>query len=298
MPKRCVIVNPKAGSIKGVESELFAQIDRLDPAEIKKTHGNGEAESLARAGVANGCDEIICAGGDGTLNEIINGVAENFGRVQIGIVPLGTGNDFVRSLGTPTTIPEAVDVLLAGETDTVDVIRAKSDQMRYFVNVSAGGFSGLVDEKLTPEMKKTWGPLAYLRSAAAAWPELRGYETFVDIDDERVDETLYNVVIANARYVAGGLPIAPEADMRDGEMDVVLVKARPVTEMMVVGAQMLAGKHLDSSAVIFERAKRVRVESTPGMWFNADGELIGNEPVTFEVMPRALKFVVKRDESK
>lgn len=296
--KRCVIVNPIAGSLKGAESELFAQLDRLAPAEIKKTHGNGEAETLARAAVANGCDEIICAGGDGTLNEIVNGVSGDFDRVRIGIVPLGTGNDFARSLGLPTTISECVDVLLANEAEAVDVIRARSERLRYFVNVSAGGFSGLVDEKLTPDMKKTWGPLAYIRSAAAAFPELRGYRTSVQIDDERVDADLYNVVIANARYVAGGLPIAPEADLRDGKLDVVLVQVRPTTEMMVVVAQILRGTHLDNSAVIFERATRVSVDSTPGMWFNADGELIGNEPITFEVLPGKLQFVVKRDDTK
>lgn len=292
--KRCVIVNPIAGSIKGIESELFAEIDRLDPAEIKKTHGKGEAESIARDAVAHGCDEIICAGGDGTLNEIVNGVSENFDRVRIGIVPLGTGNDFVRSLGLPKEVRENIDIIAAGETRAFDVIRATSESVRHFINVSAGGFSGLVDEKLTPELKETWGPLAYLRGAAAAWPELRGYRTSVEIDQQKVDVDLYNVIIANARYVAGGLPIAPEADPSDGQMDVVLVQARPAAEMMVLMAQILRGKHLDSPAVIFEQARRVRVQSTPGMWFNADGELIGNEPVTFEVLPGALQFVVKR----
>jgi diacylglycerol kinase (ATP) len=291
--KRCVIVNPIAGSIKGCESALFAELGRLDPAEMKLTHGVGEAESHARAAVANGCDEIICAGGDGTLNEVVNGIADARERVRVGLIPLGTGNDFARSLEAPAKISENIDIIAAGATRALDLIRARSENVRYFINVSAGGFSGLVDEKLTPELKKTWGPLAYIRGAAAALSELRGYRTSVQIDDEHLDVDLYNVVIANARYVAGGLPVAPEADVCDGKMDVVLVRVRPAAEMVLLAAQILRGKHLDQDAVIFERASRVRVESAPGMWFNVDGELIGNEPITFEVLPRALQFLVK-----
>ena len=85
--------------------------------------------------------------------------------------------DLCRSIGVPTGLETAIDLIRAGTTRAVDLVRVTSDELRYFVNVSAGGFSGLVDEKLTPEMKKTWGPLAYLRSAAAAWPELRAYRT-------------------------------------------------------------------------------------------------------------------------
>src|SRR2546429_9958549 len=99
-----------------------------------------------------------------------------------------------------------------------------SDQVRHFVNVSSGGFSGVVDEKLTPEMKRTWGPLAYLRSAAAAFSELRGYTTKIAPDDADAFELdLYNVVVANGRYVAGGIPIAPEADVAAGLLDIVLI---------------------------------------------------------------------------
>lgn len=294
--KRWVIVNPTAGSIKGAESELFAQLDRLDPDEMKLSHGCGEAEAHTRAAVENGCDEIICAGGDGTLNEVLNGMAEARDRVRLGLIPLGTGNDFARSLGAPDKIEENIDIIAAGETRALDVIRATSERVRYFLNVSAGGFSGLVGEKLTADVKKTWGPLAYIRGAAAALPELRGYRTAVQIDEQHLDVDLYNVVIANGRYVAGGLPIAPNADPADGLMDVVLVRVRPTTEMVVAVAQILVGKHLEHNAVIFEQAKRVRVESAPGMWFNVDGELIGNEPITFEVLPRALQFLAKAND--
>ena len=91
----------------------------------------------------------------------------------------------------------------------------RSDRIRYFVNVSAGGFSGLVHEKLTPELKRTWGPLAYLRSAAAALPDLHAYRTRVQLGDgEKLNLDLYNMIVANGTYVAGGLPVAPAFERR------------------------------------------------------------------------------------
>jgi diacylglycerol kinase (ATP) len=132
-----------------------------------------------------------------------------------------------------------------------------------------------------------------LRSAAAAFSELRGYATRVELDDaEALELDLYNVVVANGRYVAGGIPIAPEADLTDGLLDIVLIPERGPAELAILAAQILVGKHLSSDAIIFRRAKKVAISSRPGMWFNVDGELIGNEPATFELLPGALRCVV------
>jgi diacylglycerol kinase (ATP) len=166
---------------------------------------------------------------------------------------------------------------------------------RYFVNASSGGFSGVVDEKLSSAIKSSWGPLAYLRSAAAALLELHAYRTTVIFDDaERLMIDLYSIIIANGRFVAAGLPIAPEANVSDGLLDVVLVPKRPAAEMALLIAEMLLGKHLSGGAVIFRRARKISVQSRPGMWFNADGELVGNEPTVFQVLPHALDFVVSK----
>ena len=193
----------------------------------------------------------------------------------------------------PDSIEDCIQILRTGKTRAIDLVRVTSDQVRYFVNVSAGGFSGTVNEKLTPEIKKTWGPLAYLRSAAAALPELRSYRTTIVLDDDPPFEAnLYNAIIANGRFVAGGTEVAPEAVADDGLLDLILVLQKPMSEIALVIAQMLAGKHLGSDAIVFRRAKKILVSSNPGMWFNVDGELVGNEPALFEALPRALRFVV------
>lgn len=269
------------------------RLDRLKPERFCISEQSGDAENFARDSAEQGYELIVSAGGDGTLNEVVNGIAVAGCQAALGIVPLGTGNDFARHLGVPQEVDQAIEQVRGAQTRQIDVVRVTSDLTRYFVNVSSGGFSGLVDEKLTPELKRTWGPLAYVRSAAAAFPELRGYTTYVTLDDaEPLILDLYNVIIANGRYVAGGIPVAPEAEVSDGLLDVVLIPERGKADLALLAAQMLIGKHLSSDAIIFHRAKRVAIKSKPGMWFNVDGELIGNEPATFELLPGALRCVV------
>ena len=294
MGSTCIILNPSAGNVRDLD-DVVARMARLPDAEIRLTNKRGSAARFARTALRKGRELIIAAGGDGTLNEVVNGIGENSGAARVGLIPLGTGNDFARSIGIPADLDAAIDLIRAEQTRAVDLVRVTSDEVRYFVNVSAGGFSGLVNERLTPEMKKTWGPLAYLRSAAAALPELRAYRTTLAFDDEEsLMEELYNVVVANGRYVAGGTLIAPDAVIDDGLLDVVLIPKRPASELALVMAQIALGTHLSSKTIVYRRAAKLTVNSKPGMWFNVDGELVGNEPARFEIVPRALSFIAPK----
>jgi diacylglycerol kinase (ATP) len=295
--KTCIICNPGAGSVDNRE-EIQHQLEAFSGARIDFSGERGEASKLAAAAAEQGFEQIIAAGGDGTLNEVVNGIAGYSDRVQLGLIPLGTGNDFAKMLDLPTGVEACVETLRAGHVRAVDVVRVTAETTRFMVNVSAGGFSGAVNEKLTPEIKASWGPLAYVRCAAEALPELRAYSTEITLDDATTfTENLYNVVIANGRYVAGGTMIAPEASIDDGLIDIVLVPENSATDLALVAAQIAVGRHLGSEGVIFRRAGKVSVRSTPGMWFNVDGELIGNEPATFEVLPRRLQFLVGETSS-
>jgi diacylglycerol kinase (ATP) len=291
-----IIFNPVAGSVGDIQLRL-EQLRRLNAKEVRITQYAGEAQTLARAAIRAGSDYIIAVGGDGTLNEVINGIATSrrASQVYVGVVPVGTANDFARSIGLIGDIDANIDTLRTRKTMTIDLVRMISGRTRYFVNVSAGGFSGVVDEKLTPEIKAAWGPLAYLRSAAAALPEVQAYRTTMIFDDtEELVIDLYNVVVANGQFVGSGLPIAPQAKLSDGLLDVVLVPKRPATEMALLAAEMLLGKHISGNAVPFRRAKKIAVRSRPGMSFNADGELVGNQPAVFQIIPHALDFVVNK----
>jgi len=292
--KSLILVNRSAGSVENLDG-LLKQLGRFRPSDIYVTKRAGEAETKTRKAIRTGYELVVAAGGDGTLNEVINAVAQSkcARQICIGLVPLGTGNDFARMLGLPHKIDENIDILRAGRTALFDLVRVESDRVRYFVNVSAGGFSGAVGQKLTPEIKRTWGPLAYLRSAAAALPKLCAYRATVLFDEhEKESVDLYNVIVANGRFVAGGLPIAPEADPCDGALDVVLIPARQPAELALLAAQILLGNHLNNEAIIFRRAAKVAVKSRPGMSFTVDGEPVGRTPIVFKVVPKAVNFVI------
>jgi len=294
MGKTYIILNPAAGSVNDVDT-LVARIRRIPNAQVFISANAGDAIHATKKALRHGYDMIVAAGGDGTLNEVVNALPESDRKIALGLIPLGTGNDFARTFDIPTDIDDAIAVIAAHHIRPIDLVRFKSDEVRYFVNVSAGGFSGLVGEKLTPEMKKTWGPLAYLRGAAAALPDLRPYRTIVSLDNkESLTLNLYDVVIANGRYVGGGTNIAPEASVDDGMLDVILIREQSPAELAVLAARLALGNHLSTEGVVFRRAKRVTVNAEPRMQFNVDGELVGNEPAEFEVLPRALQFVVPK----
>ncbi len=293
--RTCVIFNPQSGTASSPEA-LAEALAPLGAVTLQPTSAGAHARELALAAIKDGCDLVIAAGGDGTINEVVNGLAQLPGRARLGILPLGTGNDFARSIAMPTELDAAVAALVAGRTEQLDLIKVDSEQVCWFINVSAGGFSGLVDEKLTDELKSTWGPFAYLLAAAGALPELIGYEMTVQFDDEEPQQiSAYNVVVANGRFVAGGLPVAPHAILNDGLAEVVIVPVLPATKIGLLAPQLFLGKHINSDALIVRQVRRFTVDSKPGMWFNVDGELVGNEPARFEVVPRALGVIVGPD---
>ena len=287
-----VVLNPNAGSADDCAA-LRAGVAALGDAEVCTTEGPGDAERLAREAVEAGYEQVIAAGGDGTLNEVVNGLAVDFGAARLGLLPLGTGNDFARSIGVPAELDGALAVLAAGRTAALDVGRAVAATPRHFVNVSAGGFSGVINEKMDAEVKRSWGPLSYLRSAVEAFPELAPFQATLRLDGgETLDVSAYSVVVANARYVAAGIPVAPEARLDDGLLDLMIVPESSVPQLAVLVPLVLLGRHTGSDLAIFRRAAAIELRSEPPMSFNVDGELLPDQPTRFEVLPRALRVVV------
>lgn len=293
--KTCVIVNPAAGSM-GEIADLRERLGRLPDAVVRQTTAPGDAERLAREALEDGASQLVAAGGDGTLNEIVNGLAGDFGQAQLGLIPLGTGNDFSRSVGIPSGkdgIAAAIALLETGAVRAVDVGRAVvGEASRFFLNMSAGGFSGEVSER-AGEAKDRWGPLAYMRAALGSLTDLRSYLTTITVNGaETLHLETYNIVISNGRYVAAGIPAAPEAILDDGVLDVMIYPAASLPQLARLVPMVLLGRHTDSDLLLFRRATRIEVECEPSMAFNADGELLEEGPARFEVLPRALRVVV------
>lgn len=290
--KTCFIVNPNAGNGDEVE-RLRAILEELPGTSVAFSEGPGDAEALAREAVRDGAGLVVAAGGDGTLNEVVNGLAEDFSRVRLGLLPLGTGNDFARSIDVPADLDAALAVLKEGDVRTLDVGRAElGGKCRHFLNMAVGGFSPVVSEK-ADEAKDRWGPLAYLRGAIDALPELRNFRAILTLNGaERIEIETWNVVFSNGRFVASGIQVAPQSLLDDGLLDVMIAPATTLPQLARLVPQILLGRHLESDFLLFRKATCIEITSDPPMAFNVDGEIVGESPAVFEVLPRALKVVV------
>ncbi|HEX6898543.1 MAG TPA: diacylglycerol kinase family protein [Thermoanaerobaculia bacterium] len=290
--KTCVIVNPNAGSVGEIET-LRERLGHLPDTAVRQTEAEGDARRIAAEALESGAGLIVAAGGDGTLNEVLNGLAADFGRARLGLLPLGTGNDFARSINVPADLDGSLAVLAEGRVKPLDVALARfGDHERYFINMSAGGFSSMVSEK-AHEAKDRWGPLAYMRAAIGTLPDLQGFKSVFTVNGvERLEMETYNIIVSNGRFVAAGIPVAPHSRLDDGLLDVMIVPTVTGTQIAVLVPQVLLGRHLDSDLLHFRKATRLEIVSDPPMTFNVDGEVIGDCPVTFEVLPRALEVVV------
>jgi diacylglycerol kinase (ATP) len=291
MPRTLAIFNPHAGTAP-LGSELRRRLE-LRPGLTTASPPAGELADAVRAAVAAGCTRVIAAGGDGTVHAVVNALDGLFDRAALGILPLGTGNDLCRTLGIPTDPAEALVALDAGCERRIDLIRVTAGGRRLWcVNAASGGFSGRLQEALTPEMKAAWGPLAYLRGAAAVLPDLTGYQATLSYDGGPPEHAeALNVIVANGRFAARGWEVAPPADVSDGLLDVVVVRSGDLDDLAAVAAGLLVGDYLSGGQARHRRARSVRIESTPAMWFSVDGELVEPGAAEFAVEPGVLRVV-------
>ncbi|MBZ0114255.1 MAG: diacylglycerol kinase family lipid kinase [Thermoanaerobaculia bacterium] len=287
-----VIANPNAGG-RRVPGNLARRLAEIDSLDLRFTEARGHAVELAAEAGSLGYHRVVAAGGDGTVNEVVNGLMRNEGPRRLGLIPLGTGNDFARSLGLSHHLETALAVLDRPQWKPCDVVSLRgAEDRRYFVNMSAGGASGEVSDHVTTAIKSFWGPLAYLRAALATLPSLEPYQLHLTLDTgEVVSLEALNLVVANARFIAAGVQVAPQAEWGDGLLDIIVFASCTPTRLAMVTACVLAGTHLSDDCVEVSsyRSTTLQVTSEPAMPFNVDGELLAPQSVSFEVVPQALE---------
>lgn len=295
MSRARLIVNPTSGRERATEY-AWAICTRLreqyDTVEIVLTLGDGDARRAGTRAVEDGCSTIFVAGGDGTLNETVNGVAaaDALDRVTFGIVPLGTGNDFAAALGIPLEVEEALQVLLAGRTVAVDLGRVND---RLFLNTSGGGFIAEVSLAVTPGLKTIAGRLAYLVGGAHALLEYEPVRATVIAQpgNVRVGLGLYTFAVCNSRLIGGGRLIAPEAAIDDGMLDVCLIESMSTFEFVGLARKVAGGDHVNDPRVRYLQATSVVVEFDRDIRINTDGEVFEARRCEYSVLPRAATFL-------
>src|SRR5215212_1110187 len=309
-----VIVNPKSasGSTESrwaqIASDLRAHFGAFQVAFTKK-QGNGIL--LAKRGAENGRKFIIACGGDGTINEVANGILESGASVELGVLPSGTGGDFRRTLQMPTGTREAAKNLKTGETKKIDVGRIKFfnhegvEISRYFLNVASFGLSASIIERVKTKNKFDWLPHDLLRGKATF--AVSTLQEVLDLNfvtvrvriDENEEKTLntINFAVANSRFFGGGMKIAPDACINDGFFDIVNIGDMRTAKILLNAYTLYNGSHLNLSEVKHINAKRVEVKSADSnneIHLETDGELPGKLPAIFEIVPEALKVRVPK----
>ena len=292
-----VICNPSSG---GGKCEPDTVREALGGLEIEwiDTEGAGDAQEAAEEWERG---LLIVVGGDGTVNEVVNGLGRaGFPEdVTLAVLPMGTGNDLAATLAIPDGIEEAEEVIRQNRVRVLDVARVRSEGVgeRFFINVATGGYgaetSGLADE----ELKGRWGKLAYLRASLETTQKFDVREVRVTLDDEERTMRAVNVAVGNCRYAGGGWLAAPRANPEDGLLDLVIIEDIGLKEALALAPAALArSDYLGAEGVFSARAKKIQVQTEPGgLDFTADGEVIGDEPVEFEIIPHVLNVIVGPD---
>lgn len=297
-----VIVNPVAGAHSthrkwpGIKSLLKHNGLSFD---YQFTEGRGHGIELARTAAEEGYDYLVAVGGDGTIHEVANGImqSEKARDTPLGIVCTGTGSDLARSVGIPRDPARACSSLTSLRRLIIDIglVRyLKKGQVcqRYFVNSAGIGFDATVVASTERLPKYFGGTIPYLTGLLRSLLSYRNKIVTLKIGEIQEKVRVLSVVVANGGYFGGGMRIAPEAKLDDDLLDVIIVGDFGKLELLSVFSRVYKGTHLTLPKVRLEKGTEVRIESPQKFLLHADGELLGEGPVFFSILPRALSLVV------
>jgi diacylglycerol kinase (ATP) len=257
----------------------------------------GQLSALAAEAVRGGAELLVVVGGDGSVNEVVNGVAEQRG-FELAVIPRGTGWDFVRTFGIPRDLDAAVAVARSGVAREIDLglvsYRAWSgaDARAYFANVASAGISGAIAQRANETSKALGGRISYYWATLAVFVRWQTGELRVSVDEEVRRGKMIDVVVANGRFLGGGMMMCPEAEPDDGLFDALLIGDVTKRDLLFVLPRTYRGKHLPHPRLEPLRGHVVTVQSDEPLPIELDGEQPGTTPARFEVVPRALRLRV------
>jgi len=306
MTDTLVIVNPR--SANGSTGRRWTDIERrlhtaLPAFDVVFTERPNHATELAREGAIDH-QQVIVVGGDGTINEVVNGLMADDRPVHpdlvLAIVPRGTGADFVRTMGIPHDLDAAVQRLATGTPREVDVCKARyrgpdgSERLRYFINEASVGMGAVVCQEVNRGSKRLGGRLSFLRGILFATFRYRSQPVLFSVDGGPAEEVLLNNAwIANGRYSGGGICSAPRAQPDDGLLDVVRIPDLGLWGNVSNMPRLRSGAFVDHPKVTYVTARHVelRPAGPVAVSIETEGEPIGSIPATFEVLEQRLKVL-------
>jgi diacylglycerol kinase (ATP) len=269
-----------------------------------ETRASDDATQLAFE-AAQRATVVAAAGGDGTLGEVVNGLmqakAAGYNGARLGLLPLGTGNDFSRCLGTGTDLKAAVEALLSGAPRAVDLgqVCFSNSEPRWFINIAGCGFDALVAQRVNDfRNRRFWrhvrGMPAYLSAVLQELAALRAASLQMRFDSEAHAQRALLCAIANATSYGGGMRVAPDALIDDGLFDICLIGDAGRGEFLRAFPGVFSGKHISHPKVTMRRASEVHLESEPRLPILVDGDVLGTTPATFRLVPRAIEVMSPR----
>ena len=306
--KAVAILNPRAAGGRTAKrwpgiAALLQQ--RLGVVEERRTEHAGHATELARQALRGGCELVISIGGDGTLNEVVNGFLDGDGRpinpeAQLGLIPIGTGGDFQRTVEIPSDEARAVDILVCGKALSLDLGKARfsghdgAPITRYFINLLSFGMGGDVSVRAKNFLSPISGKLAFFYATFVVFFSYRGKTVRLTLDGapQPAPFTITNIAVGNGRYHGGGMHPCPRAVLDDGLLEVTTIDRLNMFELVRDIKTLYSDDVYKHPKVRHFRARQIAAESDETTRIEVDGESLGRLPLEVEILPKRVPFLV------
>lgn len=285
-----LIANPLAGGGRGrrmAEQATLALQNAGQVVELRYTREKGHGTELAHQAVAEGVERLVVCGGDGSISEVLPALADS--ATTLGLLPFGTANDLARALAIPRKIDPAVSNLLTGQVRCIDLGRVGD---RFFATVAAFGFDAEISERMANGQVPLSGTAGYLIETLRHLTRYQPPRVRLRGDFGEIEQEVLQVSTANTRSYGGGMLIAPGAEPADGLFDVVIIDDVPRLTILSMLPLLFFGKHIAHPAVRVERTSRLEIHTDTPRVMHADGEYLGETPLTLEIYPEALQVVL------
>ncbi|TWG29343.1 diacylglycerol kinase [Geobacillus sp. C56-T2] len=299
MKRARIIYNPTSGreQFRRHLPDVLVQLEKAGyETSCHATEGPGDATKAARQAVEREFDLVIAAGGDGTINEVVNGLAHQPYRPKLGVIPVGTTNDFARAISVPRTIEGACEVVTTGEPVAIDIgCVTNEDKTRYFINIAGGGRLTELTYEVPSKLKTMLGQLAYYLKGMEMLPSIRATEASIEYDGKLFEGEIMMFLVSLTNSVGGFEKLAPDSSLNDGLFDLIIVKKTNLAEFVRLVTLAARGEHINDPHIIYTKANRVKVRSP--MQLNLDGEFGGMLPGEFVNLYRHLEVLMPKEKA-